>query len=577
MCLNWWGSRRPPGRTGTAGGAALIASLLIPLPGSAQTPARVHQHYAKTDEAATPSSSGVLAPRLQNLGSHTFKVTTSSDRAQLFVNQGVNLGYAFNHAEAARAFAEAARLDPDCAMAYWGHALVLGPNINAAMDAADEPKAYELAQKAVALKSKVTAREQAYIDALAKRYTGKPEDRAAADRAFSDAMRQLTRQHPDDLDALTMYAESLMDLRPWNYWSRDGIPYEETKHALAALEAVLAKHPNHPGALHYWVHLWEPTDTPERAEAEADRLLPLMPGAGHIVHMPAHIYQRVGRHVDVVKSNQMAVAADEDYLSQCRAQGVYPIAYYPHNIHFIWMGATASGQGKLALDAAAKVAGAVPRAALAETPILQAFLVVPYWAKVQFGKWDEILAEQGPSHDTPFTRGAWRYARAMAYARTGQLAEAENELALLKEVVADPTLNARITFSANTGTAVLRIAPLVVEGEIAAKKKDWDKALLLLERAVRYEDALIYQEPADWHSPVRQTLGAVLLEAGRPDEAEAVYWEDLKKNPENGWSLSGLAKALQAQGKNDEATTIEARFKKAWANADVALVASRVQ
>jgi tetratricopeptide (TPR) repeat protein len=517
-----------------------------------------------------------VAPRLQNLGVHKFLVTTKSSRAQLFINQGLNLAYGFNHAEAGRAFAEAARLDPACAMAYWGQALVLGPNINAAMTPEDEPKAFELAQKAVALKGKASPRERAYIDALAARYTGKPADRQAADRAFTDAMRKLTQTYRDDGDAKTMFAESLMDLRPWNYWSRDGEPYGETREIQAALEQVLAKNPNHPGALHYWIHLWEPTDTPERAEAEADRLLPLMPGAGHIVHMPAHIYMRVGRHADVVTSNQKAAQADEDYIAQCHAQGLYPLGYYPHNLHFIWMGATASGQSRLALNAARKVAAAIPAEALAGVPILQGFLVVPYWAMVRFAEWPAILADKGPQHDTPFTRGAWRYARAMALTATGQLAEADRELGQLKVVVEDPALKANVTFSNNTGYAILRIAPEIVAGELAAKRKDWDTALVHLERAVRYEDALIYQEPPDWHAPVRQNLGAVLLEAGRPDEAEAVYWEDLKKNPGTGWSLYGLLQALKAQKKDADAALIEQRFQKAWKDADIKLPASRI-
>jgi tetratricopeptide (TPR) repeat protein len=428
----------------------------------------------------------------------------------------------------------------------------------------------------VALKSKVTPREQAYIEALAPRYTGKADDRKAADKAFADAMRRLTAAYPDDLDAKTMFAEALMDLRPWNYWTRDGVPYAETKEVISSLEAVLAKQPNHPGALHYWVHLWEPTDTPERAEAEADRLLNAMPGAGHMVHMPAHIYQRIGRHADVVKSNQMAVAADEDYLTQCRAQGIYPLAYYPHNIHFIWMGATATGQSALALDAARKVAAAIPPKALTEVPIAQGFLVVPYWAQVRFGRWDEILAESAPVHDTPFTRSAWRYARAMAFTAKNDLENADKELAALKGTLADPSLKESVTFSSNTGEAILRIAPEVVAVEIAAKRKDWDKALLHLERAVRYEDALIYTEPADWHAPVRLSLVAVLLEAGRADEAEAVYWEELKRNPETGWTLFGLAQALLGQGKKDEAAAVEERFKKAWAQADVTLTSSRI-
>jgi tetratricopeptide (TPR) repeat protein len=386
----------------------------------------------------------------------------------------------------------------------------------------------------------------------------------------------VTHKYPGDLDAKTMFAESLMDLRPWNYWTRDGQPYPETNEILPVLTAVLQRNPNHPGALHYWVHVWEPTDTPERAEAEADRLLPAMPGVGHMVHMPAHIYMRVGRHADVVRSNQMAAAADEDYIAQCKAQGIYPLAYYPHNVHFVWMGATASGQSRLAIDSAKKVASVIPAEALGTVPILQGFLVVPYWALVRFGKWDDILADQGPRHKTSFTEGAWRYARAMALIGKGRIGDANKELATLKKIVADPALKGQVTFSNNTGYAVLRIAPEVVAAELAARRKDFDTALLHLERAVRYEDSLIYQEPPDWHAPVRQSLGAVLLQAGRADEAEAVYWEDLKKNPETGWSLFGLLQALKAQGKNDEAALVEQRFKKAWKDADITLSTSRV-
>jgi len=558
--------------------AMVLIGVIHPIAGHAQTTGTPnHQHYQRPpgyDQAAAP---GVpVAPRLQNLGVHTFKVTTSSDRAQQFINQGLNLAYGFNHAEAFRSFAEAARLDPACAMAYWGQALVLGPNINALMNADDEPKAYARAQKAMEVKASATPREQDYIEALAKRYTGKAGDRQAADRAFVQAMSAVVARYPDDLDARTIYAESLMDLRPWNYWSRDGQPYDETREVQKSLEHVIAKNPNHPGALHYWVHLWEPTDTPERAEAEADRLLTLMPGAGHVVHMPAHIYMRVGRHADVVKSNQMAVLADEDYIAQCRAQGLYPLSYYPHNIHFIWMGATAGGQGKLALDAARKLAAAIPDDALGTVPILQGFLVVPYWAMVRFGEWNEILADKGPRHDTPFTRGAWRYARAMALTAKGRLTEAGAELARLRTLVNDPSLKSQVTFSTNTGYAILRIAPQVVAGEIAARRKNWDAALLHLERAVRYEDALIYQEPSDWHASVRQNLGAVLLAAGRSDEAEAVFWEDLRKNPGTGWALFGLMQALKAQGKNDDAALIEQRFRAAWKDADITLTASRI-
>jgi pimeloyl-ACP methyl ester carboxylesterase/tetratricopeptide (TPR) repeat protein len=547
--------------------AALVAPAFAIIVSAQATPG--HQHYEKPHHSEAPAPGMPLAPRLQNLGVHTFPSTTRVERAQLFINQGLNLAYAFNHAESGRAFAEAARLDPTAAIAYWGQALVLGPNINAAMDVAAEPRAYELVQKALALKPGASPRERAYIDALAVRYTGKPEDRRRADREFAEAMGRLVDAFPEDLDARTLYAEALMDLRPWSYWTRDGVPYQETRQALAALEAVLAKNQNHPGALHLWIHLWESTDTPERAEAEADRLLPLMPGAGHIVHMPAHIYQRVGRHADVIRANQLAAKADEDYIAQCRAQGLYPLSYYPHNLHFIWMGATAAGQRQLALESARKLADKVPLEALGSTPILQGFLVVPYWTMVRFALWDDILADRGPRYDSAFTRSVWRYARAAAFVGKGRLEEADRELAELVKLVSDPSLQGQTTFSANTGHAILRIAPEVIAGEIAAKRKNWDKALGHLERAVRYEDALVYQEPHDWHAPVRQTLGMVLLAAGRPDEAESVFWEDLKKNAESGWSLSGLVTALEAQGKHDEAAFARQRLRKAWRHADV--------
>jgi hypothetical protein len=524
--------------------------------------APVHKHYAEPEHMPAPPPGAPLAPRLQNLGVHKFPVTTKVARAQQFMNQGLNLTYGFNHAEASRSFAEAARLDPNLAMAYWGQALVLGPNINAAMAPEAEPQAYALLQKALALKSKASPRERAYIDALAARYNGKSEDRKANDRAFAMAMQKVTEQYPDDLDARTLYAESLMDLSPWGYFTRDGQPYDDTRKITAALEYAIARNKNHPGALHLWIHLWESTDTPEKAEAEADRLLPLVPGAGHLVHMPAHIYQRVGRHADVIKSNLLAAKADEEYIAACKAQGLYPLGYYPHNLHFIWMGATASGQKTLALESARKLAAAVPHEALGAAPILQGFLVVPYFAMVRFSEWDAILADNGPSHKTSFTQAVFAYARAMALIAKDRLDEAERELAQLKTAIADPALQGQTTFSANSGIAILRIAPEVIAGEIAAKKADWDRAILHLERAVRYEDALVYQEPHDWHAPARQNLASALLGANRADEAETVLWEDLKRNPEHVWTLRLLSKALKAQGKDADATLIEARLAK---------------
>lgn len=552
-----------------------VGAIALAGPAGAQDPQPRHQHYERVEGTPQAGPGGILAPRLQNLGDHTFKVTTSSRRAQQFINQGINLVYGFNHAEAGRAFAEAARLDPKCAMAYWGQALVLGPNINAAMNPEDERHARELVQKAVSLKNSVTQRERDYIDALARRYTGSPDERQAADRAFADAMREMVKKHPEDLDAATIFAESLMDLRPWNYWTRDGHPQEGTNEAIGALERVLARNPKHPGALHYWIHLWEPTKVPERAENEADRLLPLMPGAGHIIHMPAHIYLRVGRYDDVVTSNQRAVAADEEYIAACRAQGIYPLGYYPHNIHFVWLGATMSGRAELAIESARKTAGAIANATPEQKPFVQGFMVVPYYALIRFGKWDELLADPKPAYDSLFTRGIWHFARGTALAAKARFDEARQELAAVEQVLADPALAKETPFSINSPEAILRIAPHVLAGDIAARQKEYDKAISHFERAVRLEDALNYTEPPDWHAPVRHWLGAVLLEAGRPQEAEVVYWEDLRRHRENGWSLWGLHQALTAQNKKEDAAVVLERFRRAWSKADITLASTR--
>jgi tetratricopeptide (TPR) repeat protein len=537
-----------------------------------EQPAPHHVHYIEPSQQST-SPTGAIAPRLQKLGTHTFPVSTKNAQAQLFMNQGLNLSYAFNHAEAGRAYREAERLDPNLAIAYWGEALALGPNINAPMDPASEPKALEVIQKAVALKSKAAPREQALIDALTHRYSGRAEDRKERDRAYADAMRAVHLQFPDDQDISMLYVESVMDLRPWGYWTRDGTPYERTAEIVALTEQVIARNPQHPAALHLYIHLMEAYQA-EKAEAAADRLQTLMPAAGHMVHMPAHIYQRVGRYADAAKSNELAIAADEDYISQCRAQGLYPMAYYPHNLHFLWFAATADGRSAVAIAAARKAASRVDDETLKAVPLLAGFRVVPYFALTRFGKWDEMLREPEPPATSAYLRGMWHYARGTAFLGKGQTDSADQEFAKLDELMADKSLDGPL-FSPNTGRQVLSIAKEVLAGEIAAAKKNYDPAIAHLERAVRLEDALVYTEPAEFHYPPRHALGAVLLEAGRPAEAETVYWEDLKRNRENGWALFGLMQALKAQGKNEDAALVEARFKKAWARADVTLTSSR--
>jgi tetratricopeptide (TPR) repeat protein len=519
---------------------------------------------------------GQVAPRLQHLGSHTFPVTTKSQRAQLFINQGVMLAYGFNHAEAARSFREAARLDPDCAMAYWGMALAMGPNINMAMPPETEPRAHELVQKAIALKENATEKEKAYIEALSKRYSGELEPtRSALDLAYADSMRDLHNRYPDDLDIATLYAESVMDLRPWNYWTRDMQPYPETVEILRVLESVLARNPNHPGAIHFYIHTVE-LARPELAEAAAERLRTLAPGAGHLVHMPSHIFRRIGRYADASQSNEDAIAADEDYITQCRAQGVYPLAYYPHNIHFLWDAATMEGRSRTAIEAARKSASKIPDGAWREVPLLHQFLVAPLFAYTRFGQWDLILKEPRPPGDSPFWTGVWRYARGLAFTSTGKLDAAAQELNELQKIAALRSLDGlRVTFSRNGAKAILDIAVEVLAGELAAKRGDYDQAIARLHRGILLEENLIYSEPPDWHVPVRQSLGAVLLAAGRAAEAEAVYWQDLSRNRENGWALFGLMQSLRAQGKEEQAASVEGRFRKAWSRADVTLTASR--
>jgi tetratricopeptide (TPR) repeat protein len=539
----------------------------------AQSPqAGGHVHYAEP-AAQQASPTGALAPRLQNLGPHTFPVSTRNREARQFMSQGLNLAYAFNHAEARRAFREAARLDPNLAMAYWGQALVLGPNINALMEPNEEPQAYELVQKAMSLRSRASARERAYIEALAQRYSGTASDRKPRDRAYADAMREVQRRYPQDLDAAMLYVESMMDLRPWGYWQRDGAPHEGTLEIVAITERVMSRNPRHPAALHMYIHLMEST-APEKAERAADTLLTLMPAAGHMVHMPGHIYQRIGRYADAIRANELAVAADEDYITQCRAQGLYPMAYYPHNIHFLWFSATFDGQGRVAIESARSLASKIDDETLKAVPLLAGFRIVPYYALTRFGRWDDMLKEPEPPAYSPVLRAVWHYARGLSFVATGRTDAAMPELTRLRELLADEAMKQPL-FSPNLAGLVLAPAPEVLAGEIAAARGDYASAIAHLERAVRLEDSLVYTEPSEFHYPPRHALGAILLEAGRPAEAETVYWEDLRRNKENGWALFGLLQALRAQQKVDEAALIEARFSKAWTRADVTLTASR--
>jgi tetratricopeptide (TPR) repeat protein len=541
-------------------------------PALAVTPPAVFADDAQDVESAVVA--GQVAPRLQTLGGHAHPITTKSQRAQLFFNQGLILAYGFNHREAMRAFQEVSRLDPDAPMGYWGQALVLGPNINAPMKPEDEARAHLLVQKARARAGNGSEQERAYVEALAARYSGDPEpDRGALDAAYAAAMAELHAAYPDDQDAATLYAESLMDLSPWDYWTRDYEPHERTKTILALLEGVRAVNPKHPGANHYYIHATEYA-RPDLGEPAADDLVDLAPGAGHLQHMPSHIYARVGRYADATRANEKAIAADEDYIVTCRAQGIYPLGYYPHNVHFYWWTTSLQGRSADSIGAARKVVEKT-LASVDELPAFgQVFPATAHYALVRFGRWQEILAEPEPDARLLFPRGIHHYARGMALARLGRFDEANLELAALAKLQRSPDLRGSIV-GANEADKLLGVASATLMGELAAEEGRYGDALASLHRAVLLQEALNYNEPPDWYYPTRQSLGAVLLEAGRAAEAESVYWQDLREKPENGWSLFGLAKALRAQGKHDQAAAIEARFEKAWAAADVKLEASR--
>ncbi|MGH2626946.1 MAG: tetratricopeptide repeat protein [Anaerolineales bacterium] len=522
---------------------------------------------------AAPAADSV--PLYDNLGSHHRAITTSVPRAQAYFDQGLRLTYGFNHLEAIRAFREAQRLDPNCAMCWWGEAYAWGPNINAAMDSASGVAAYGAAQRALAHLAHASPVEQALIRAIAARYAAvPPAARAPLDSVYAIAMADAVRQFPADLEVATLYADALMNLRPWNYWNReDGSPYPGTETIVAQLERVIAASPSHPGACHLYIHAVEAV-APNKAVPCAERLAALMPGAGHIVHMPAHIYVRVGRYGDAVDANVHALHADEVFIEGQKPEGIYPLAYYPHNHHFLAFAATLAGRGAQAIEHAKKTAETTPAEVARQVPFVEPFLHYPWLALVTFGKWEDVLAVPLPPADLPYSRAMVQYPRGVAFAATGRAAEAAAALDTLQQLAAGGVGGYSAVGwtvpSTNLGIAVHALA-----GEIAARDGRADEAIAHFTEALKIEDAQLYTEPPDWYYPIRHSLGAVLLKAGKPAEAEAVYRKDLERFRENGWALFGLAQALHAQGKHAEAAAVDERFKRAWASADVTLTASR--
>jgi tetratricopeptide (TPR) repeat protein len=526
-------------------------------------------------EIVCAASAGKVAPLFDGLGEHHHPITTKAKLAQRYFDQGLTLCYAFNHTEAIRSFGGALKHDPDCAMACWGIAYASGPHVNRPMDKDDNVRAWEAVQQAIALKSRVGAKEQAYIDAMAKRYQAEfVENRSVLDKAYAAAMRELTKQFPDDLDAHVIFSEALMDTMPWDYWLKDRSPKPETEEAFAALRYVINRNPNHPGANHFFIHAVEAGPHPEQGIPSADRLTGYAPQAGHLVHMPAHIYMRVGQYYDAELANRLATKADRAYIRHCAAQGFYPGAYYPHNEHFLWYARMFQGDSAGALAAANKTAEVAienycgPRKAV-EGPRLRH---LPWLTLARFGRWDAVLkvAQPPATNDFLMDRAMWHFTRGLAFAARNQADNAAREQAAMNRLI-DSDDAKKLNNPAFPATDTLAVAKHWLAGKVAEARGDHAVAIKQLQKAVAGEDTLPYMEPAFWPIPVRPTLGAALLRAGKAAEAEQTFREDVQRWPRNGWGLLGLEQSLRAQGKTDSADIVQRELAAAWGRADVKL------
>ena len=522
------------------------------------------------------------APLLSGLGDHSHEITSNEKGVQEYFNQGLILAFAFNHAESVRSFKAAQTLDPSCAMCYWGEALARGPNINvtsngkAVMSDEQRVKAFEALGKAKDLMAHSTSQEQAYITALSSRYDGDiSSDRNALDIAYAEAMEKVVVAYPEDMDAASLYSEALMNTMPWNYWLDDGKPRSDTIKVISKLEEVLENEPDHPLAIHLYIHAVEASNSPERAESAADRLGSLVPGAGHLVHMPAHIFWRVGRYHDASEANINAAKVDEEYIAQCNAQGFYPAAYYPHNIHFLWAASTMEGRSELSIESALKVSKYVSLEQIKMFPTIEYFHTIPLLSYVRFGKWDEILNFPKPTSELKYSQGIYHYARGMAYSANGELEKALKEQVQILPLKDSEEVKVIIKGGQPSGL-LLDIANELLLGQIEFSKNNFSLASKHFVTAVDLQDTLPYTEPPFWYYPSRQSLGNSLMKEGKSSAAENVYKRDLKDYPRNGWSLYGLTLALKEQGKLKEAEEVHEKFKHIWQLSDINLKASTI-
>jgi tetratricopeptide (TPR) repeat protein len=522
----------------------------------AATLAALGQHKDHAAGGARP------AELLEGLGNHTHPIATKSPLAQRFFDQGLALVFGFNHDEAARLFARAAELDPASPMPHWGIALALGPNYNLPPMPEREAKAWTAIDKALLLARAAPENERAYVQALARRYSGDAgEDRKKLAVLYKDAMKEVMRRYPDDLDAATLYAEALMNLRPWQLWSKEGEPAEGTLEVVDVLERVLRRDPDHPGANHYYIHAVEASKTPERALPSAMRLGALMPGAGHLVHMPSHIFLRVGDFQTSATANETASEVDRKYIERSGATGVYPLMYYSHNLHFVAYVRTMQGRLDDAMDYSGRLRRNVD-GAVDSMPMLAPYRAFEWLVLTRFGKWNEMLAQPEPAEKNACVHGFYRYARGVALAGMGRSSEAQAERERLEAIIRRIPEDEQLM--SNSSRSVLLIGLADLEARIARARQDTAAEILAWRRAVDLQDGLNYMEPPEWHYPVRESLGGALLRAGKPKEAEDVFRKDLEVNPRNGRSLFGLLESLKAQGNTTGVEWVQREFGEAW-------------
>ncbi len=517
------------------------------------------------------------APLFDDPGTINYPVSTVSGLAQKYFNQGLTMLYAFNHGEAGRSFKAAMEYDSTMAMAYWGLAMVLGPNYNAALNPSSLSEINEAIDRAVKFSRIASEKERMLIDALAQRFPRQEvEDMTPYNAAYARAMKRVHEAFPSDAEIAATYADALMNEHPWNLWLKDGTSQPWTADVMQALETMLTKWPDHPALCHLYIHATEASKFPEKALPQADKLGDLMPFAGHIVHMPSHTYIRTGDYHKAVIVNEKAISMDSTYIAQCKVAGAVPMYYYPHNIHFLAVSAFLEGSSAKAIDAAWMIQRNASKEFLDENATIQHYYSIPFYVLVHLGKWDDILAMKYPGEQLKYPAAIWHYARGMAYAAKGNLEKAGNELWAVEQIAADESLQKLLIWESNSASQLVTIAKQVLKGEIEATKGNYDDAFTAFKKAIEIEDALNYTEPPDWFFSVRHSLGHWLNVAGEYAQAESIYLKDLENFPSNGWALAGLYNSLKGQGKNLQAKETKKRFEKAWANSDISISSSRI-